>query len=53
MRPYTLANTCFTLDSPCTESRKQSLEQHCPETETWFWLIAAALGIALAFGGSR
>ena len=53
MRLYTFSNTCFTLDSPCTASKKQSLEQSCPQTETWFWLIAAGIGLALIFGGGR
>jgi len=49
---YTWQAKCLTFPNPCG-SELVSGAQTCGETQCWFWLLAAALGIALVAERSR
>jgi len=49
---YTWKAQCLTFPNPCAVSAQQS-SAACGETACWFWILAAAVGIALIAEGGR
>jgi hypothetical protein len=41
---YTWEAKCLTFPNPCTQTQQA---QSCAEPACWFWILAAAVGIAL------
>jgi len=41
---YTWQRKCLTFPNPCSVAQQPAA---CPETQCWFWILAAAIGIAL------